>query len=177
MKTKENNLNVFDKQWIFYMIVFLVFILMCWSIYPSSYVLNNSNVRAPLPLRRNNKTTKSDSDEDVMKNSWMMEMEEKYLKENKRIKKVCKRFGHKPNDKRTGWFNSLWTDTRHKIVACLNAKVGSSTWKSNFYNLLPEDKRKMLEKKYGPPYYRSAIISKILFKVVLHLMFTLLLCK
>ena len=155
------------------MIVFLVFI----SIYPSSFILNNSNFRAPLPLQRSNKTTKSDFDEDVMKNNWMMEMEEKYLKENERIKKVCKKFGHKPKGKRKGWFNSLWTDTSHKIVACLNAKAGSSTWKSNFYNLLPEDKRKMLEKKYGPPYYRSAIISKILFKVVLHLMFTLLLCK
>ena len=124
--------------------VSLVFISMYRYVYPSSYVLDNSSFRAPLPLRYY---------------SWMMEMEKKYLKENERIKKVCNKFGHKPKDKRKGWFNGLWTDTRHKIVACLNAKVGSSTWKSNFYNLLPEDKRKMLEKQYGAPYYRSAIVS------------------
>ena len=62
--------------------------------------------------------------------------------------KVCKKFGHKPKKKRIGWFHRLWTDTQHKIVGCLNAKVGSSTWKSNFYNLLSEEKRKMLEKKF-----------------------------
>ena len=145
---------MFGKQWMIniFMIIFLVFILMCIS--PSNNVLNNSNFRAPLPLR-NNLTNKQYFDDDGHKNGWFRKMEKKYLKENERIKKVCKQFGHKPKNKRRSWFHGLWTDTHHKIVGCLNAIVGSSTWKSNFYNLLPEEKRKRLEKKFGPPYYRS----------------------
>ena len=151
MKTKEN--------WIFFVITLLAFILMCVSFYPSNYVFDISHFRAPLPLRSHNKAIKRDSDDDdVTENSWIMEMEKKYLKENERIQKVCKKFGHKLKDKSIGWFNHLWTDTRHKIVGCLNAKVGSTSWKSNFYHLLPEETRKMLEKKFEGfqkiPYYR-----------------------
>ena len=83
---------------------------------------------------------------------WLFEMEQKYYKENERIKSICKNLDIKPKKIKSGWltmYGPVWTDTRHKIVGCLNAKVGSSTWRYYLYNLLPEDIRRALEKRYG----------------------------
>ena len=95
---------------------------------------------------------------------WLFEMEQKYYKENERIKSICKNLDIKPKKIKSGWltmYGPVWTDTRHKIVGCLNAKVGSSTWRYYLYNLLPEYKRRALKKRYGSGfhgYYRFALI-------------------
>ena len=100
-------------------------------------------------------------------NDWMFEMEKKYYKENERIKNVCKKLKRRPEKLDSQWLRMLWKDVHHKIVGCLNAKVGSSTWRYYLYHLLPKEKINALEKRYGPGfhgYYRSASIG-ILFKL------------
>ena len=91
----------------------------------------------------------------------MLEMEQKYYNENERINIVCKNYNRTPEKLDSQWLKMLWKDMRHKIVGCLNAKVGSSTWRYYLYNLLPEYKRRALKKRYGSGfhgYYRFASI-------------------
>ena len=69
---------------------------------------------------------------------WLNEMEKKYQKERERIQKVCKRYNiprRKLIDK-----EFIHIVRNHKIALCSHAKVGSSTWRSHFTNLLPNNK-------------------------------------
>ena len=84
---------------------------------------------------------------------WMLEMEQKYYNENERINIVCKKYNRTPEKLDSQWLKMLWKDIHHKIVGCLNAKVGSSTWRYYLYNLLPKEKRNALEKRYGSGFH------------------------
>ena len=66
------------------------------------------------------------------------EMEKKYQKERERIQKVCKKYyipRRKLIDK-----EFIHVLRNHKIALCSHAKVGSTTWRSHFTNLLPNNK-------------------------------------
>ena len=76
--------------------------------------------------------------------NWINAMEEKYSKINERIQNVCKKIN---NTKRKWTHDSvgvaslqtkLMLDTPHNLAACLNPKVGSTTWEATFYQLLPK---------------------------------------
>ena len=87
---------------------------------------------------------------------WMRRMEMRYSETNDRIKNVCQkyweRFGIKRsldilNDHR--WdAGGFILDQEHKLGYCENPKVGSSTWVSHLYWLIPENKRKGGEKVF-----------------------------
>ena len=147
-------MSVSGMTWILIIVGILGLFQIFMFIYPSNYVSEYSNVHSALS------SSKTNDNDEVVTNDWMAEMEKKYFEDNERIKKACKNFNHKPKNMKTKSLNILWTDTRHSIVGCLNAKVGSSTWKSHFYNLLPEETRKRLEEKFGPPYYRFSIVKE-----------------
>ena len=136
------------------------FTLLCIATFIYKYQSNisqyNVTIRAPKPML--NLKWKTKHNDEMIVDPWMMEMENKYMKDNERIKTICKKISHKPKSLPLKWFGRLWSDTRHKVVGCLNNKVGSSTWKSHFYNLLPKEERTKLEKKFGPPYHRYSII-------------------
>ena len=88
--------------------------------------------------------------------NWMKRMEEKYLKTNEMVEKVCMEFN---NQGRTEiQRDSLMVDFDHKIASCLNAKVGSTTWSNYFYMMLPNYTRKGLEKKFGNTLFKQEII-------------------
>ena len=69
---------------------------------------------------------------------WLNEMERKYQKERERIQKVCKKYNiprRKLIDK-----EFIHILRNYKIALCSHAKVGSTTWRSHFTNLLPNNK-------------------------------------
>ena len=77
---------------------------------------------------------------------WMAYMEEKYTKTNERIQEVCKQ-GLKQNNTQSYVpqkivFENFLVDESHGLVFCANMKVSSSTWVTNFVNLLPPGKEK-----------------------------------
>ena len=69
---------------------------------------------------------------------WINEMENKYQKERRRIQKVCEKYDiprQKIIDK-----EFIHIVRNHKIALCSHAKVGSTTWRHHFTNLLPNNK-------------------------------------
>ena len=148
--------HISANSWFVFMAFTLLFFVTLLQNYPSHINQNNVTVRAPKQV--SNLKIEPNHFNDTIVEPWMMEMKKKYLKESERIKSICKKMKYQPKGLPLKWFKNLWTDTRHKIVGCLNAKVGSSTWKSHFYNLLPKEERTKLEKKFGPPYYRYSIM-------------------
>ena len=137
MKTRRSNLKTFAQNLpLFSMVFILVLIVMLKYIQPSQSSIKTKD--------------------------WALEMEQKYYKENERIKRACKNLNGRPKKLEPQWLRMLWTDLRYNIVGCLNAKVGSSTWRYYLYSLLPKEKRNELVKRYGSGfhgYYRFALIE------------------
>ena len=153
---KYISLHISASSWFVLMAFSLLFVVTLLQNYQSHIIRNNVTIRAPKQV--SNLKIELNHFNDTIADLWMMKMEKKYLEENERIKSICKKMKYQQKGLPLKWFDHLWTDTRHKIVGCLNAKVGSSTWKSHFYNLLPKEERTKLEKKFGPPYYRYSIM-------------------
>ena len=135
-------------------IVLVVFMLYGDFNFTGNYSLENSII-VPSPLPNNSINIESTKSTKVNQQKWMRDMELRYLKENQRIKKICKEFNKQAKTIDLRFLKGLWSDSHHGIKACLNPKAGSTTWKFHLYNLLPAEKKRMLEKKFGPPYHRS----------------------
>ena len=78
------------------------------------------------------------------------EMEREQSMGKQRIERICKEFGHIPK-KTVGIsdHNAFLIDSRHNLLACMNPKVGSSSWIRHFYYLQTIKERKRLESKFG----------------------------
>ena len=76
------------------------------------------------------------------------EMEREQSTGKQRIEKICKKFGYKPENV-VGTKEKFVIDVRHNLLACMNPKVGSSSWIRHFYYLQPIKERKRLESKFG----------------------------
>ena len=84
----------------------------------------------------------------------MRRMEMKYSETNDRIRDVCQKYQQRFEIKRSlAILNAHWweaggfiLDQEHKLGYCENPKVGSSTWISYLYRLIPENTRKDIEK-------------------------------
>ena len=79
---------------------------------------------------------------------WMKNMELKYHKDNQRIKIVCKKHSYKPENipfRFIRKFPPLLSDRRHEILGCVNPKIGSTTMKKHFYNMIPNQTIKIFE--------------------------------
>ena len=96
-----------------------------------------------------------------LEKNWMQEMEQKYLKTKNMVKSVCQTL----NNTIRHWDCSLGTDvlglgsptptellldSPHTLAACVNSKVGSTTWETHFYRLLPKEVLKNMERRFGP---------------------------
>ena len=75
-----------------------------------------------------------------------------------RIEKICKKFGYKPENV-VGTKEKFVIDVRHNLLACMNPKVGSSSWKRHFYYLLTIKEKKRLESKFGAECWMSGCVS------------------
>ena len=80
--------------------------------------------------------------------TWMKNMELKYHEDNQRIKLVCKKHNLKPKNFPFQFirkFPNLLSDRRHGLLGCVLPKIGTTTLKTHFYNMIPNQKRKMLD--------------------------------
>ena len=87
---------------------------------------------------------------------WMKNMEIKYHKANQRIKRVCKKHNHKPKNIPFGFIRSfppVLSDRRHGILGCIHPKIGTTTMKAHFYNMIPNQTRQILELDAGKVIY------------------------
>ena len=80
---------------------------------------------------------------------WMEQMEEKYKIINDRINEVCQRYRQKRKLSKVEYdmeqitttvvSNTFLFDTNHKLAFCQNKKVGTTTWLTYFYKLMPPE--------------------------------------
>ena len=77
---------------------------------------------------------------------WMKNMEAKYREINKRIRRTCKNFG---NPRRAHINKTPRHDSHHKLAACTNAKVASSSWWKHFVFLLPRHAKEKIKKRHN----------------------------
>ena len=78
---------------------------------------------------------------------WMSQMEKRYIIDRERVKKVCNKYIIPKRKIINKEF--LDVDRNHKIALCSHAKVGSTTWKNHFKDLLPSNIRDYIMKKSG----------------------------
>jgi len=90
--------------------------------------------------------------DDVEFDSWMSRQTE--LKEN--VSKVCDRYGKSLSIEVP--LKEFMYDSKHKLLYCRNAKVGTTTWLTHFLEL--SGKKKILQEEFGPNY------SKMLHRTV-----------
>ena len=88
-----------------------------------------------------------ESDSDGTKEfEWMKNMEAKYKKINKRIRRTCKNFG---NPRRAHIHKPPQHDSHHKLAACTNSKVASSSWWKHFVFLLPKHAKEIIKQRHN----------------------------
>ena len=119
--------------------VFIVLgVLWCYSgFYQAYYNIPKNSVTAP---------------EQFDYRTWMTIMELKYQKDNQRIKRVCEKYNHQPKNfpfKFIRTFPPVFSDRRHGILGCILPKIGTTTMRGHFYNMIPNEKRKMLDLDAG----------------------------
>ena len=98
-------------------------------------------------------------------NTWMAQMERKYMEERERISTICQsirngnaRKGVVPKSYLVSLGNMM-VDSTHKLAYCEQPKVGSTTWMHHFYKLFPRRVQETMPKRPIGHWYRNSIYT------------------
>ena len=138
-----------SKTFVFILFSYILIILFLYDNDTSKYIpfrQQSSMVETPIfdtDLISSSNELESSQEQDLRQ--WMAKKEEYFKKDRERIQKICQRYNitkRKLIDKEI-----LIVDRDHRIASCLNAKVGTTTWKNLFKELMPSNIRENLTRK------------------------------
>lgn len=113
---------------------------------------SDSNFARRIPSKSNSsnkvvpKTVDLKNDKEQNLQKWLNQMEKKYSKIKKRIKRVCERYHIQKRDRIRK--HSFIVDHKYRMALCLHPKAGTTTWKQYFFELLPNKRKNSLAKSY-----------------------------
>ena len=140
-----------SKPFVFTLFSCLFIILFLYSKHVSNYIPSKQpNIKVEKSnidnhLKSNSNEMEASQERDLKQ--WMVEKENYFRQDKERIQNICKRYNvtrRKLVDEKV-----VFVDRSHRIATCIIAKVGSTTWKFLFKDMLPSKIREKLTKPLG----------------------------